>query len=41
MNRFERLRDATVWTRRNGKWVSAFHTECVAGDPYGRDKKKS
>jgi len=33
--------DATLWTKRNGKWVSAFHTEAIAGDPWGRDKKTS
>ena len=33
--------DATLWTKRNGQWVSAFHTESIAGDPWGRDKKKT
>ena len=31
--------DATVWTKRKGKWVSTLHTESVAGDAYGRDKQ--
>ena len=32
--------DASVWVRKNGKWLCAMHTESVAGDPYGRDKVK-
>ncbi len=32
--------DATVWVRKNGNWVSVLHTESLAGDPFGRDKKK-
>ena len=31
--------DSTVWVRRNGNWVSALHTETVAGDPFGRDRR--
>jgi hypothetical protein len=31
--------DASVWVRRNGEWLCALHTESLAGDPYGRDKK--
>ena len=31
--------DASVWVRRNGNWLCALHTESLAGDPYGRDKK--
>ena len=31
--------DASVWVRRGGEWRCALHTESVAGDPYGRDKK--
>ena len=31
--------DASVWVRRNGKWMCAMHTESLSGDPYGRDKK--
>ena len=32
--------DASTWVRRNGKWVCVLHTESIAGDPYGRDRKK-
>jgi len=28
--------DSSVWTRRDGKWVCALHTESLAGDPFGR-----
>jgi len=28
--------DASVWVRRDGRWVCALHTESIAGDPYGR-----
>ena len=31
--------DASVWVRRDGEWRCALHTESLAGDPYGRDKK--
>ena len=31
--------DASVWVRRNGKWLCAMHTESLAGDPFGRDRK--
>ena len=31
--------DATLWVRQNGGWVSVLHTESVAGDPFGRDRK--
>jgi hypothetical protein len=27
--------------KRNGDWVCALHTESLAGDPYGRDRKQS
>lgn len=30
--------DASMWVRRNGRWVCALHTESVLGDPYGRDR---
>jgi hypothetical protein len=30
--------DASVWIRRDGKWLCAMHTESLAGDPFGRDK---
>jgi hypothetical protein len=31
--------DASVWVRRDGEWVCAMHTESLAGDPYGRDRR--
>ncbi len=31
--------DSSVWVRRDGKWLCAMHTESIAGDPYGRDRK--
>ncbi len=31
--------DASVWTRRDGRWLCAMHTESVAGDPFGRDRQ--
>ena len=31
--------DASTWVRANGNWVCALHTESVASDPYGRDRK--
>ena len=31
--------DASVWVRRDGRWRCALHTESVAGDAYGRDRK--
>jgi len=31
--------DASVWVRRDGKWLCALHTESLSGDPYGRDRK--
>jgi uncharacterized protein (TIGR02246 family) len=31
--------DASVWVRRDGAWRCALHTESLAGDPYGRDKR--
>ena len=33
--------DTSTWVRRNGRWVCALHTESVAGDPYGRDRKQA
>jgi len=31
--------DASTWVRRGGRWVCALHTEAIAGDPYGRDRR--
>lgn len=28
--------DASVWIRRDGRWLCALHTESLAGDPFGR-----
>ena len=33
--------DASTWVRKNGKWLCAMHTEALAGDPFGRDKKSA
>jgi uncharacterized protein (TIGR02246 family) len=30
--------DASVWVRRDGRWVCTLHTESVAGDPFGRER---
>ena len=30
--------DASVWTRVDGDWKCALHTESVKGDPFGRDR---
>ena len=30
--------ETSVWTREDGKWVCALHTESLKGDPFGRDK---
>jgi hypothetical protein len=34
-----RANDASVWVRRNGEWLCALHTESVAGDPFGRERR--
>jgi ketosteroid isomerase-like protein len=31
--------DASIWVRRDGRWLCALHTEAIAGDPYGRDRR--
>jgi uncharacterized protein (TIGR02246 family) len=31
--------DSSVWVRRDGEWLCAMHTESLAGDPYGRDRR--
>jgi hypothetical protein len=33
--------DASVWVRRDGRWLCAMHTESPSGDPYGRDRQKT
>jgi hypothetical protein len=32
--------DSSTWVRRDGQWVCAVHTEALAGDPFGRDRKQ-
>jgi hypothetical protein len=31
--------DSSAWVRRDGNWVCALHTEALAGDPFGRDRR--
>jgi uncharacterized protein DUF4440 len=31
--------DSSLWRRREGRWVCSLHTESIAGDPFGRDRK--
>jgi hypothetical protein len=31
--------DSSTWVRREGRWVCAVHTEALAGDAFGRDRK--
>lgn len=31
--------DASAWVRRDGGWRCALHTESIAGDPFGRDRR--
>jgi hypothetical protein len=31
--------DSSTWVRRNGHWLCALHSEAIAGDAYGRDKR--
>jgi ketosteroid isomerase-like protein len=31
--------DSSTWVRRNGQWLCAVHTEALAGDPFGRDRR--
>jgi hypothetical protein len=31
--------DSSTWIRRDGQWVCALHTEAIAGDPFGRDRR--
>jgi ketosteroid isomerase-like protein len=31
--------DSSTWVRREGRWLCAMHTEALAGDPFGRDRR--
>jgi uncharacterized protein (TIGR02246 family) len=31
--------DSSTWVRRDGRWLCAAHTEAIAGDPFGRDRR--
>lgn len=31
--------DASTWVRRDGRWLCALHTESIAGDAFGRDRR--
>ena len=31
--------DTSTWVRRDGRWRCVLHTEAVAGDPFGRDRR--
>ncbi len=31
--------DASIWVRREGRWLCAAHTESIAGDAFGRDRR--
>jgi len=33
--------EASTWVRRDGRWVCALHTEALAGDPFGRDRRET
>ena len=33
--------DSSTWVRRDGRWLCAAHTESLAGDPFGRDRRPS
>src|SRR5688572_15023772 len=30
---------SSTWTKRNGRWVCALHSESIEGDPFGRDRQ--
>lgn len=32
--------DSSTWVKKAGAWVCAAHTESIAGDPFGRDRKQ-
>ena len=31
--------DSSTWVKRDGRWMCALHTESLAGDPFGRDRR--
>ena len=31
--------DTSTWIKRDGAWRCALHSESIAGDPFGRDRK--
>jgi ketosteroid isomerase-like protein len=31
--------DSSTWVQRDGQWRCALHTEAIAGDSFGRDRK--
>ena len=33
--------DASTWVRRDGRWRCALHSESLAGDPFGRDRRSA
>lgn len=33
--------DTSTWVRRDGQWLCAMHTEAIAGDPFGRDRRRN
>ena len=33
--------DTSTWVRRNGRWRCVLHTEAIAGDPFGRDRRRA
>jgi hypothetical protein len=33
--------DASTWVKRDGRWLCVLHTESIAGDPFGRDRRSS
>lgn len=35
-----RAHDSSVWVRADGEWRCALHTESLAGDPFGRDRRE-
>ena len=30
---------SSTWTKKDGRWVCSLHTESIAGDPFGRDRR--